>query len=130
MLELPFRRPGGGVFLYLSYTGIWPWVQGRDKFNYCAIEHKSRGDRKQHLQTFLGHFDIGESPGFQCALLALETARRVFSGAVVKMWLYSLGWRNQIPFLMAEFAAISSHEYIPFSHCNVDLLHTIADRDV
>ena len=48
---------------------------------------------------------MGESPGFQCALLALETARRVFSGAVVKMWLYSLVWRNQIPFLMAEFAA-------------------------
>ena len=130
MLELPFRRAGGGVFLYLSYTGIWPWVQGRDKFNYCAIEHKSRGDRKQHLQTFLGHFDMGESPGFQCALLALETARRVFSGAVVKMWLYSLGWMNQIPFLMAEFAAISSHQYIPFSHCSVDLLHTIANRDV
>ena len=51
---------------------------------------------------------MGESPGFQCALLALETARRVFSGAVVKMWLSSLGWMNQIPFLMAEFAAVSS----------------------
>ena len=130
MLELPLRRAGGGVFLYLGYIGIWPWVQGSDKFNYCAIAHKSRGDRKQYLQTFLGHFDMGESPGFQCALLALETARRVFSGAAVKMWLYSLGWRNQIPFLMAEFAAISSHQYIPFSHCSVDLLHTIANRDV
>ena len=105
MLELPLRRAGGGVFLYLGYIGIWPWIRGRDTFNFCAIAQKSRLDRKQHLQTFLGHFYMGESPGFQCALLALETARRVFSGAVVKMWLYSLVWRNQIPFLMAEFAA-------------------------
>ena len=67
MLELPLRRAGGGVFLYLGYIGIWPWVRGRDTFNYCAIAQKSRLDRKQHLQTFLGHF-IWENPQVSSAL--------------------------------------------------------------